>query len=826
MAAPQQLHTVEAIRCYRELKPTVFAPEAASPGIVIGSPVRRAAERPEPPRLLSGQLRFGDSLTRLLDQARDADARGALARDLYGVWVARGFPVAAVQLAAWWQGRRTIMTQRYELPEGGQPPAWLDPERGGAADPGLFHSVFLPVGKLIEIGTLTANPNERKPRVLNLDDTIANLASLARNRRNRRPWEKFLEAATAARPLREKAEAEEGQRLIEVTNFGSNPGNLRMLTYVPKDLPASAPLVVVLHGCTQSAASYDYGTGWSTLADRYGFAVLFPEQKRANNPLRCFNWFKTDDTARGRGEPLSIREMVERMIAMHEVDPARVFITGVSAGGAMSSVMLATYPELFAGGAIIAGVPYGSANGLQEAFDTIFQGRSRPAREWGDLVREASSHQGPWPKISVWHGDADSTVKPLNADEIIKQWTDVHNLTPVPSGQHKVEGHLRRVWHGPDGEEVIESYTVSGMGHGVPIDPGDEDHQCGRAGPFIVDVGISSTWHIARSWGLTEVRRKTRAAPERPAQSAQPPKETPEPRPARARDDEAIPSPDLTAVISAWRRQHREQGQQGTRAGRAEREDASSSKYRRSRTGTQGDPLRGVDVQAILAKSFELAGLATRLGMSSANAASGGESGRGVDIQAILAKSFELAGLAKGLGEAGGTRDRAGPQENDHRDSGGQAESGWQGEGWQLLAEGLAAGEGEGPVLFGQVSSGIHGDRGNKVRTVSRRMFLGQRPSLSYRRRLDLGAAVNMYTSAAFTVLVDGVVVDEVSTMGMDYAESTWTDRSGIDLAEFADRTVTLSFQVAANANVPANVTAKAWIAGIAVEDAGAAPEQ
>jgi hypothetical protein len=231
----------------------------------------------------------------------------------------------------------------------------------------------------------------------------------------------------------------------------------------------------------------------------------------------------------------------------------------------------------------------------------------------------------------------------------------------------------------------------------------------------------------------------------------------------------------------------------------------------------------GIDLQAILAKSFELAGLATRLGTSSAGAGLGSGSGRGVDIQAILAKSFELANIAKSLGEAGGMKDRADPPGNEHRDGGGKAESGWQGEGWQLLAQGAAS---EGSVLFGQVTSGINGDGGNRLRTVSRKMFLGQKPSLSYRRRLDLSAAVNMYTSAAFTVLVDGVVIDEVSTMGMDYAESIWTERSGIDLEEFAGRTVTLSFQVAANANVPANVTAKAWIAGIAVEDAGGAPEQ
>jgi poly(hydroxyalkanoate) depolymerase family esterase len=852
MAAPQQVHTVEAIRCYRQLEPTILAPEAATPGVVVGATVRQI-EKPEPPRLLSHRLRFGDALARLLDQARDPATRGELARDLFGVWVARGFPVAAVQLAAWWQGRRTIMTQRYELPEGGLPPAWLDPERGGAVEPGLFHSVFLPVGKLIDVGTLTAippetfikssteRPTERKPRVLNLnlDQTIANFATLARNRRNRRPWEKFLETAAAARALREKTDAQAGQRLTEVTGFGANPGNLKMLTYVPQDLPASAPLVVVLHGCTQTAASYDHGTGWSTLADRFGFALLLPEQKRANNLLQCFNWFKPDDTGRGSGEALSIREMIERMIALHGVDPKRVFITGVSAGGAMSSVMLATYPELFAGGAIIAGVPYRSANGLQEAFDTIFQGRSRSGREWGDLVRAASAHDGPWPKVSVWHGAADSTVKPVNADEIVKQWADVHNLAPVHSHEHVVEGHLRRVWHGPNGEDIIESYTVAGMGHGVPIDPGDADHQCGNAAPFILDVGISSTWHIARSWGLTENRRAepavARPAAGAEAIGAEAPQWTPKPDPAMARDDEAAIQPDLTSVIFTRHRKHGEHGKQGEHAGRTGSEGTSSSKRSRPKDDAErqdsakrqgGDLPGGIDIQAILTKSFELAGLATKLGTSAASARSGGGTPGGVDIQAILAKSFELAGLAKGLGETatGGTEQ---PPGHDNQKAAGNAETGWAGEGWQLVAESRPSDvsgddvSGDGRVLFGQVSSGSRGDGGTRVRTVSRRMFLGQRPSLGYRRRLDLGAAVNMYTNATFAVLVDGVVVDEVSSTGMDYAESAWTERTGIDLAEFADRTVTLTFQVTANSNVCAEVTAKAWIAGIAVEDAG-----
>jgi poly(hydroxyalkanoate) depolymerase family esterase len=116
-------------------------------------------------------------------------------------------------------------------------------------------------------------------------------------------------------------------------------------------------LVVALHGCTQTAADYDHGSGWTRLADRYGFAVLFPEQQRANNPNNCFNWFLPSDTRRSHGEAFSIRQMIERVITDHGVDRRRVFVVGLSAGGAMTSAMLATYPDLFAGGAIIAGLP-------------------------------------------------------------------------------------------------------------------------------------------------------------------------------------------------------------------------------------------------------------------------------------------------------------------------------------------------------------------------------------------------------------------------------------------------------------------------------------
>ena len=299
--------------------------------------------------------------------------------------------------------------------------------------------------------------------------------------------------------------------LLSLTDFGTNPGALNGWYHVP-DAGSAVPLVVVLHGCTQTAAAYDRGAGWSDLAHQHGFALLFPEQQRANNPNLCFNWFVADDIGRDGGEALSIRQMIGAMSARHSVDPARIFVTGLSAGGAMTSVMLATYPELFAGGGIIAGLPHGSATSLPQAMQRM-RGQGLPdANEAVGLVRSASEHNGPWPIISVWHGDADATVAPANGEAIVGQWRTLHGATVTPDRVETIAGHRRRVWLDGEGREAIEHVEVAGMGHGTPLATKGEDG-CGLAGPHMLEAGISSTRYLAERWRLLDTVPRRRSAP-------------------------------------------------------------------------------------------------------------------------------------------------------------------------------------------------------------------------------------------------------------------------------------------------------------------------
>jgi poly(hydroxyalkanoate) depolymerase family esterase len=308
------------------------------------------------------------------------------------------------------------------------------------------------------------------------------------------------------RPNPARRPREPASVLNDFTTPFHNPGALRMLSFVPAGLPRGAPLVVVLHGCTQTAAGYDHGSGWSTLAARHDFALLFPEQARANNPNVCFNWFEAADTRRGGGEAASIANAVTAMVAHHRLDPARVFVTGLSAGGAMTSALLAAYPDLFAGGAVIAGLPFGAAHGVGEALSAMAAPTATAPALRGDRVRAASTFTGPWPIVSVWHGDADRTVNVRNGEAVAEQWADVHAATR--------DGD---VWRNAAGVPVVEFVTVKRMGHGTPIDGDDGSN----AVPFMLDVGIGSSARIAAFWGIaaatgTRQRPKAASGPEAP----------------------------------------------------------------------------------------------------------------------------------------------------------------------------------------------------------------------------------------------------------------------------------------------------------------------
>lgn len=293
-----------------------------------------------------------------------------------------------------------------------------------------------------------------------------------------------------------------GERnLAPFEKFGSNPGNLKAWVYIPAATVTRAPLVVVLHGCTQTAAGYDHSAAWSALAEEHGFIVLFPDQDRANNPNLCFNWFSPRDARRGGGEALSIAQMIAAVHERYGTDPSKVFVTGLSAGGAMSAVMLATYPELFAAGGIIAGLPYGTAKNVPQALERM-RGQGMPgASTLGELVRSASHFSGPWPTISVWHGTNDATVDPVNARAAVEQWRQLHGVDERPSRTIRLGEHTHRVWINAAGRQVIEEYLVAGMGHGTPLDTHSEG-SLEVVGPHMLEAGISSTRRLAHVWGI------------------------------------------------------------------------------------------------------------------------------------------------------------------------------------------------------------------------------------------------------------------------------------------------------------------------------------
>lgn len=286
----------------------------------------------------------------------------------------------------------------------------------------------------------------------------------------------------------------------EARGFGFNPGALRMLAYVPAALEPNAPLVVTLHGCSQRAAAYARTAGWLTLSDRLGFALVAPEQDNQNNANRCFNWFDPADARRGAGEAASIIAMVEHMCVQHGLDRSRVFVTGLSAGGAMTAALLASYPERFAGGAVVAGLPFGIASNVQEAFAAMRSGTALSADALGRLAIDAAPRPEHRPRLSIWHGQADATVVSSNARALAVQWAAVHGLAAEPEEVRLRQGRTRSVWRS-EGEALVELNLIAGLGHGTPLAAAGED-PIGEVAPFMLEAGVSSSLEIARFWGL------------------------------------------------------------------------------------------------------------------------------------------------------------------------------------------------------------------------------------------------------------------------------------------------------------------------------------
>ena len=218
------------------------------------------------------------------------------------------------------------------------------------------------------------------------------------------------------------------------------------------------PLVVMLHGCTQSADDFAAGTRMNFLAEAEGLLVVYPEQAAAANSSRCWNWFQPADQQREQGEPSLIAGITRQVMAEHHVDAGRVYVAGLSAGGAMAAIMAAAYPDLYAAVGVHSGLAPGSAHDLPSAL----QAMQRGGRGAG------SAAPGRAIPLILFHGDRDSTVHPRNAEEFIRQWAGASDPPRVTLRQGQVPGgraYSCAVYQDPSGQTLVERWTVHGASH-------------------------------------------------------------------------------------------------------------------------------------------------------------------------------------------------------------------------------------------------------------------------------------------------------------------------------------------------------------------------
>ncbi|MGZ3864813.1 MAG: extracellular catalytic domain type 1 short-chain-length polyhydroxyalkanoate depolymerase [Bacteroidia bacterium] len=296
--------------------------------------------------------------------------------------------------------------------------------------------------------------------------------------------------------------------LTEVKDFGKNPGNLLLFIHPPKVIKANMPLVVALHGCNEDPATIAKQSDWNRLADENGFMVIYPQQRFFNNPSYCFSWYNENDIKKNSGESGSIKEMIDFVCDSFHIDRSKIFAYGLSAGAVMTSALLADYPETFNTGAILAGAPF-YPTGVMNAMSGMVNPKHKSSKEWGEaILKQNPGYTGKYPRVIILHGKKDVVVDPQNSYELIKQWAYVLHTDTVPSktvtkfaGNKDVE---RESYLNRQKEEKIIFYSMSGLGHALPVDPGTGATQGGATGLFAVDKDFFSTYWIAKDFGLVK----------------------------------------------------------------------------------------------------------------------------------------------------------------------------------------------------------------------------------------------------------------------------------------------------------------------------------